>query len=109
MAKTNLERQKAFKARRKMHKAQVIDAVETLAPELAADCKLWIAPPGPKDQRPRINWDIGPDTHAAMDAHAKSYGVTLDEVLYEIGVQFCMKRPDIYWAMKSAKINISAN
>ena len=109
MAKTNLERQKEFQARKKIHKAQLQDAIDTLDPELAADCKMRIAPPGPNDNRPRINWDIGAPTHALMDAHAKSYAVTLDELLYEIGFQYCMKRPDIYWAMKSAKINISAN
>ena len=109
MAKTNVERQRDFQRNKKMHQKKVLEAVETLAPELAADCKMWIAPPGLHDNRPRINWDIGAGTHAEMEEHAKSYGVTLDEVLYEIGVQYCMKRPDIYWAMKSAKISISAN
>ena len=44
-----------------------------------------------------------------MEAHAKAHGVTLDAILYEIGLQFAIKRPDIYWAMKSAKITISDN
>lgn len=109
MAKTNLERQRTRREKKKVQHAKVIDAVDTLSPELAADCKMWIAPPGPNDERPRINWDIGADTHALMEAHAKAYGVTIDEVLYEIGFQFCMSRPKVYWAMKSAKINISAN
>ena len=88
---------------------EVQEALDTMPPELAADCKLTVAPPGPKDERPRINWDIGAETHALMAAHAKAHGVTIDAVLYEIGVQFCMKRPDIYWAMKSAKIEITDN
>ena len=69
----------------------------------------WIAPPGLNDERPRINWDIGALTHALMEVHAISHGVTIDDLLYEIGFQYCMKRPDLYWAMKSAKINISDN
>ena len=88
---------------------EVLKAIETMPPEYAADCKMWVRPPGPNDERPRVEWDIGAKTNALMEAHAKSYGVTLDEVLYEVGRQFCMKRPDIYWAMKNAKINISDN
>ena len=106
-------RQRQYKAResakKKSMKEKVELAISTLPPELAANCKMWIAPPGLKDERPRINWDIGEPTHAAIAAHAEAHGVTLDQVLYEIGFQFCIKRPDIYWAMKSAKINISAN
>ena len=88
---------------------KVQKAIDTMPPEYAADCKLWIAPPGPNDERPRIEWSIKKRTHGLIEAHAKSYGATLDEVLYEMGRQFCMKRPDIYWAMKSAKIKISPN
>ena len=90
-------------------KTKVVNAVDTLPPELAADCKMWIAPPGLNDERPRINWDIGALTHALMEAHAISHGVTIDDVLYEIGFQYCMSKPDLYWAMKSAKVNISNN
>ena len=92
-----------------MRSEKVQKAIDTLPPEYAADCEMWISPPGPKDERPRINWNIRAETNALIEAHAKSYGVTLDDVLYEIGVQFCMKRPDIYWAMKSAKVKISDN
>ena len=87
----------------------VLLAVDTMPPELAADCKMWIAPPGLNDERPRINWDIGQATADLMETHANAYGVSLKEVMYEIGRQFCMKKPDLYWAMKSAKINISNN
>ena len=87
----------------------VLKAIETMPPEYADDCKMWIAPPGPNDDRPRVNWGIGAKTNALIEAHAKSHGVTLGDVLYEVGRQFCMKRPDIYWAMKNAKINISDN
>ena len=109
MAVSGKVRKQQYRARKKMRHITVLDAVETMPPELAADCKMWIAPPGLNDTRPRINWDIGAETHALIEAHAESYGVTLDDVLYEVGRQFCMKRPDIYWAMKSAKINISNN
>ena len=90
-------------------KKEVQKAIDTLPPEWADDCKMWVSPPGAKDKRPRVNWDIGAETHALIEAHAKTYGVTLDDVLREVGIQFCMKRPDIYWAMKSAKITISDN
>ena len=109
MAKTGTQRTTEWRKKKKERRMTVQQAIETLPPELAADCKMWIAPPGLKDERPRINWDIGALTHARMEAHAIAYGVTLDEVLYEVGVQFAIKRPDIYWAMKSAKINISDN
>ena len=88
---------------------ELLKALEAMPPELAADCKMWIAPPGPNQERPTINWDIGAETHALMSAHADAYGVTMDEVLREIGVQYCIRRPDIYWAMKAAKINIIPN
>ena len=84
-------------------------AIDTMPPELAEDCHMWISPPGLTDQRPRVNWDIGVKTNALIEAHAEAHGVTLDEVLYEIGVQFCITRPHIYWAMKSAKITVSDN
>ena len=113
MAVPGKVRQKQYKARERAKKkimdAKVLEAISTLPPEYADDCKMWIAPPGLNDKRPRINWDIGAETHALIEAHAKFHGVTLDDVLYEVGRQYCMKRPDIYWAMKSAKINISAN
>lgn len=84
-------------------------AIDTMPTEFADDCRLWIAPPKPTAERPTIEWDIGARTHARMKAHAESHGVTIDEVLHEVGVQYCIKRPDIYWAMKNAKINISPN
>ena len=84
-------------------------AIDAMPAEWADDCKMWVSPPGPNDERPRINWDIGAVTHALMEAHAKSYGVTIDDVLYETGVQYFITRPKLYWAMKSAKINISPN
>ena len=80
-----------------------------MPPGLADDCKMWISPPGPKDERPSAKWDIGAKTHELMDAHAKAHGVTLDDVLRQVGLQFAIKLPDIYWAMKSAKITISDN
>ena len=88
-------------------KKAVQKAIESMPPEYAADCKMWASPPGPSDERPRINWEIGAKTNALMEAHAKTYGVTLDDVLYEIGVQWFITRPKLYWAMKSAKINVS--
>ena len=87
-----------------MRRENVQKAIDTMPPEYAADCKMWIAPPKPNQDRPTINWDIGAETQALIKAHAESHGVTLDEVLYEVGVQFCMTRPNIYWAMKAAKI-----
>ena len=92
----------------KVEKA-IQSAIETMPAEWVDDCKMWISPPRPNEKRPRINWDIKPRTNALIKAHAESHGATLDEVLYEIGVQFCIKRPHIYWAMKSAKINVSDN
>ena len=80
-----------------------------MPPEWADDCKMWIAPPKPTTERPSIEWSIGAKTNALIEAHAKSFGVTLDDVLYEFGRQFIMKRPDIYMAMKSAKITVSDN
>ena len=97
------------KGRRERAATALQRAIDTLPEALAADCRLWISPPGPKAERPRINWDIGAETHALMEAHAKAHGVTLDEVLYEVGLQFCMRRPDIYWAMKAAKVRINEN
>ena len=97
------------KERRERLRMKAQKAIDTLPPELAADCKLWISPPGPNDERPRFNWDIGALTHARMEAHAIAYGVGIDDVLYEIGVLTCIKWPRLYWAMKNAKINISNN
>ena len=82
-------------------------AIDTMPPEWADDCKMWISPPRPTDERPRINFDIGADTNALMEAHVKTYGVTLEDVLREIGVQFAIKWPRLYWAMKAAKIVVS--
>ena len=84
-------------------------AIETMPPEYADDCKMRIAPPGPNDERPRINWDIGRETAHLIKEHANAHGVTIDEVLYEVGRQFCMAKPKLYWAMKSAKIIITDN
>ena len=109
MAVSGKVRQKQYKARQKVRHMDVLLAVDTMPPELAADCKMWISPPGLDDERPRINWDIGRETAHLIKAHANAYGVTIDEVLYEVGRQFCMKKPQLYWAMKSAKINISNN
>ena len=86
-------------------KEKVQQAIDAMPLEWMADCKMWIAPPRPDQERPTVNWDIGAETNALIEDHAKTYGVTLDEVLLEIGVLFCIKRPDIYWAMKAAKIN----
>ena len=109
MAVSGKVRKQQYRARKKMHHVKVLKAIETMPPEYAADCKMWISPPGPEDDRPRVNWDIGAKTHALIEDHAKFYGVTLDELLREVGVQFCIKRPNIYWAMKSAKIIVSNN
>ena len=108
---TNRKRQQRARDRVRSENvnADVLKAVDTMPPDYADDCKMWISPPGPNDERPRVHWDIGATTHALIEAHAKAHGVTLDEVLYEVGRQFCMKRPDIYWAMKSAKIEITDN
>ena len=111
--KTNAKRQREFQARRKKHnqvkREKVQKAIDTMPPELAADCRLSVSPPGPKDERPRMNWDIGAKTNALIEAHAKSHGVTLDDVLYEVGVQYFITRPRLYAAMKSAKITVSDN
>ena len=88
---------------------KVLKAIDSMPPEYADDCRMWIAPPKPNKELPTIEWDIGAETHALMSAHADAYGVTMDEVLREIGVQYCIRRPDIYWAMKAAKINIIPN
>ena len=109
MAKTGTQRTTEWRNKKKERRMTVQKAIDTMPSEYAADCKMWIAPPGLKDERPRINWDIGAETHALIETHAKAHGVTLDEVLYEVGVQYAIKRPDIYWAMKSAKITISNN
>ena len=109
-AKNRKQQQRARdRVRRENVNMEVLKAVDAMPPEWADDCKMRIAPPGPKNERPLIQWDIRATTHALMEAHAKSYGVSIHEVLYEVGRQFCMKRPDIYWAMKAAKINISNN
>ena len=109
MAKSQTQRTTEWRDRKKARRMRVFLAIESIPPEYAGDCKLSIAPPGLKDERPRINWDIGAKTHALMADHADAYGVTLDELLYEIGRQYCVKNPAMYWAMKSAKINISDN
>ena len=109
MAVSGKIRKQQYRARKKERRVDVQKAVESMPPEYADDCKMWISPPGPKDERPRINWDIGRATADLMAAHAKTYGVTIDQVLYEIGVQFCIAKPQLYWAMKSAKIIISDN
>lgn len=91
---------------------KVVEAINTMPAELApptGDCRMWVSPPGPDDARPRVNWDIGRATADLMEAHVKTYGVTMDEVLREIGVQFFMARPALYWALKSAKITVTNN
>ena len=90
-------------------KKAVQKAIDTMPPEWWADCKFSVSPPGPTDERPRMNWDVGAKTNALIEAHAESHGVTLDDILYEVGVQWFITRPKLYWAMKSAKINISDN
>ena len=97
------------KARSENVNKAVQQAIDTMPPEYAADCRMWISPPGPKDERPRVNWDIGAETHALMETHAKAHNVTMDAVLREVGVQFAIAHPKVYWAMKSAKITISDN
>ena len=109
MAVSGKIRKQQYRARKKVRSENVQKAIDTMPPEYADDCRMWISPPGPTDQRPRVNWNIGAKTHGLIEAHAKSYGVTLDAVLYEIGVQFAIKRPDIYWAMKAAKITVSGS
>lgn len=109
MAKSGTQRTTEYRDRKKVRRLRVFLAIDTLPPEYAKDCKLSIVPPGPEDERPRINWDIGASTHALMTDHADAYGVTVKEVLHEIGVKFCVKNHAMYWAMKSAKINISDN
>ena len=104
---TGYERVKRHREKQRVAKKALQQAIDTLQPEWADDCKMWISPPGPKDKRPRINWDIKTKTHALIEAHANAHGVMLDEVLYEVGRQFCMKRPELYWAMKAAKIEVS--
>ncbi len=84
-------------------------AIDTMPPEYAADCKMSVSPPSINGERPQINWDIGRETVHLIKAHANAHGVTIDEVLYEIGVQFFIGRPKLYWAMKDAKIKISNN
>ena len=111
MAVSAKDRKRQQRAREKMltenvNKA-VLKAIESMPPEYADDCKMWISPPGLKDKRPRINWDIGAKTNALMETHAETYGVTLEAVLRQIGLQFVIERPRLYWAMKSAKINVS--
>ena len=56
--------------------SRVLKAIDTMPPGWADDCRMWISPPGPKDERPRVNWDIGAKTYALMEDHAKTYGVT---------------------------------
>ena len=113
MARTNAENQKAFRDRRReratKQQEKVQKAIDTMPPEYAADCKMWVSPPAINGERPQINWDIGRETAHLIKAHANSHGVTIDEVLYEIGVQFFIGRPKLYAAMKSAKINVSSN
>ena len=109
MAKTNAENQKAWRVRERERRENVRKAVDTMPPEYAADSKMWVSPPAVGGERPQINWDIGRETADKIEAHASLYGVTLDEVLYEIGVQFFIGRPKLYWAMKAAKINITNN
>ena len=109
-AKNRKRQQRARdKARDKVQREKVQKAIETMPPEYADDCKMWVSPPSLNGERPQIHWDIGAETHALIEAHAKTCGVTLDEVLYETGVQYFITRPRLYGAMKSAKINISAN
>ena len=84
-------------------------AIDTMPPEYAADCKVSASPPSINGERPQINWDIGRETAHLIKAHANSHGVTIDEVLYGIGVQLFIGRPKLYAAMKSAKINVSNN
>ena len=105
--KTNAKRQRAFQARRQEHGRKVKQALDTMPPEWADDCKISASPPGPKDKGPRVNWDIGPKTNALILAHAKSHGVTLDDVLYGIGLQLFDRRPKLRKALMSAKIVVS--
>ena len=90
-------------------KKELLKAIDAMPPEWADDCKMWVSPPGLKDERPRVNWDIGRATAELIEAHAKTYGVTLDEILREVGVQFVIDRPQLYLAMKNAKIIVSDN
>ena len=113
MARTNAENQKAFRDRRReratKQQEKVQKAIDTMPPEYAADCKMWVSPPRIGGERPQIHWDIGALTHGLIEAHAVAHEVTIDEVLYEIGVQYFIGRPKLYWAMKHAKINVSDN
>ena len=108
---TNRKRQQRArdKVRSENVTKEVQKAIDTMSPEWADDCKMWVSPPGPKDKRPRVNWDIGAKTNALMEAHAKTYGVTLEDILREIGLQFIIQRPQLYWAMKAAKIIVVDN
>ena len=98
------DKERLLKQREKVQKA-----IDTMPPEFATDSKLSVSPPLPHEERPRINWDIGKETNDLMEAHAALHGVTLDEILYEVGVQYFIGRPNLYWAMKSAKITVSNN
>ena len=109
MAKTAKERMRSYRARGRKRRAKVLAAIEAMPPGYADDCKMWVSPPGPDDKRPRINWDIDALTHGLMEAHAVAHEVTLDEVLYEVGVMYLIGRPRLYAALKSAKINVSNN
>ena len=113
MAVSPRDRKRQQRARERVRddggSTEVIKAVDTIPPEWADDCKMWVSPPGPDDARPRVNWDIGKATADLIEAHAKTFGVTLEDVLREVGTRFLMDRPQLYWAMKSAKINISEN
>ena len=109
MAVSGKIRKQQYRARKKVRRENVQKAIDAMPPEWADDCKMWIAPPRLNQERPTVNWDIGAKTNALIEDHAKSYGVTLDDVLYELGRQFIMKRPDIYWAMKAAKVRINEN
>ena len=109
MAVSGKIRKQQYRARKKVRRENVQKAIDAMPPEWADDCRMWIAPPGPTKERPTVEWDIGAKTNALMKAHAEDHGVTLDDLLYEAGRQFIMKRPNIYWAMKTAKVRINEN
>ena len=65
MVKTGTQRTTEWRNRKKERHMNVLKAVEAMPPEYADDCKMWISPPGLKDERPRIQLGhLGDDARA---------------------------------------------
>ena len=93
----NAKNQRAYQARQRAKLEQVRHAADTVPHELADDMKLIISP-GPRG--PRMEFDMSPEIQSAIRAHAETYGVTLNEVLFENGLRILRQKPALFKAMR---------